>query len=343
MERTSGEAAKEGGKGVSEALRRYRAALEGWPECLTAARGAHRLAEQLGDADALVAAAIALGTPGDRLRHSRAAPLRGSAGDQVAANASGMGVARASELLARALGEHPDSQASVEAMAALLDRGADPGLVADALRRALDRSENMDQVVRLGAALAAVAKDKLRDPTVAMEALRRVRKKAPGHVPSLLLLAETCGGLALWSDAVEAAANALALGRDKGERLRATLLLAEAHVQVPEAKPTLPEKLATSKRSLRRSPQRTDRLSSVASRMSIAQRGIPNLRIACSFSLSYSAARTSICSIASSQSFDLDTEDGARGVRRRPHRRARGGRQAKDRAASGLDCGSRSR
>ena len=84
----------------------------------------------------------------------------------------------------------------------------------------------------LGTGLARIAFDHLHDPTVALEALRRVRKKAPGHVRSLLLFAEACSRLKLWAETAEAATSALGITRDAEERLVASVLLAEAQAQV---------------------------------------------------------------------------------------------------------------
>jgi hypothetical protein len=114
--------------------------------------------------------------------------------------------------------------------------GPDPGLVADALRRALDRTTQQEHAVRTGAGLAKLAFERLGDPTVGVEALRRVRKKAPGNVRNLLNLAEASASIKLWSDAAEIASSAVGITRDATERLRATVLLALVETEIPDGK-----------------------------------------------------------------------------------------------------------
>jgi tetratricopeptide (TPR) repeat protein len=217
---------------LGDALRRYHLALEGWPECLTAARGMRRLAERLGEGEALIEAAAALGNL-ETTSQARAERLI-EAGTALAAR--GVTLRRAQDLFSRALAEDPDSARAAEGLIGLLSVWAEPGQAADALRAALDRTTVPEQAVRLGVGLARLAIDQLRDPTVALEALRRVRKKAPGHVPSLLSLAEACASLKLWTETAEAATGALGITRDAGERLRGSVLLAEAHAQVADTR-----------------------------------------------------------------------------------------------------------
>ena len=67
-----------------------------------------------------------------------------------------------------------------------------------------------------------------------MEALRRARKKAPGHVGNLLALVEACLGLHLWSEAAEIAESALGITKNPIERMRGVTLLAKAHAELPD-------------------------------------------------------------------------------------------------------------
>ena len=169
-----------------DALRRYRLVLDGWPECLTAARGMRRVAERVGDGMALIEAAATLGNlesePGKRAERLIEAAdgllaLKGDAG-------------RIADLFGRALGEDPNSVRAATGLISVASEGSDAGHAVDALRRALDRTAQAEQAVRLGAGLAKLAQERLHDPTVALEALRRVRKKAPGNVNNLLALAD---------------------------------------------------------------------------------------------------------------------------------------------------------
>jgi tetratricopeptide (TPR) repeat protein len=215
-----------------DALRRYRMVLDGWPECLTAARGMRRIAERVGDGNSLIEAAIALGNlesePAKRAERllEAADGLAALKGDKT----------RIADLFGRALGEDPSSARAATGLVAVALEGADAGHAADALRRALDRATQADQAVRLGTGLARLAEERLHDPTVALEALRRVRKKAPGNVNCLLALAEASVSLKLWADAAEIAASAIGITKDPLERARAAILLAEAHAEIADAK-----------------------------------------------------------------------------------------------------------
>ena len=217
-----------------DALRRYRLVLDGWPECLTAARGMRRVAERVGDGIALIEAAAALGNlesePGKRAERliEAADGLLALKGD----------ARRIADLFGRALGEDPNSVRAATGLIAVATEGSDAGHAVDALRRALDRTSQPEQAVRLGAGLAKLAQERLHDPTVALEALRRVRKKAPGNVNNLLALADASVSLKLWADAAEIASSALGITRDPLERARAAVLLAEAHAEIGDAKTT---------------------------------------------------------------------------------------------------------
>jgi tetratricopeptide (TPR) repeat protein len=215
-----------------DALRRYRLALDGWPECLTAARGMRRLAERISDGEAYVEASAALGHL-ETEREKRAQCLTEAAEGLVQRRSD---TPRALSLFGRALGEDPDSARAATGLLALALDGGDAGQAADALRRALERTKNPDQALRLGSGLAKLAFERLSDPTVALEALRRVRKKVPGHVGNLLALADASLALHLWADAAEIASSAIGITRDAGEHFRAAVVLAEAHYRIPETK-----------------------------------------------------------------------------------------------------------
>jgi tetratricopeptide (TPR) repeat protein len=227
IERADGGAAEESSR---DALRRYRFVLDAWPECLTAARGVRRLAEQLDDRNAVIEASIALGNlDGDPA--DRAERLMEAADALVAQNAP---VQKVQGLLARALAEDPGSARAAHGLVSLIDRGAAVGPCVDALRLALERTPDPSQTIRLGTALAHIAFERLQDPTVALEALRRVRRKAPGHVPTLLALAETSAALNLFAEAAELATSATGITQDPDERVHASVILAEVHAQLPD-------------------------------------------------------------------------------------------------------------
>ncbi|HEY5284284.1 MAG TPA: hypothetical protein VIM14_15945, partial [Polyangia bacterium] len=217
-----------------EALLAYAVALESWPDCLTAARGARRVALRLGESEIFVKAAAALGSlemdPASRCERL----LEAADGCRNQPEEAG----KARDLFCRALGEDANSAPAADAVIASIGKGLDPSKAAEILRSALDRTLVPDQAARLGAALAHVAIRYLGDQTVALEALRRARKRAPKHVGNLLALADISTALGLHSEAVEAASSAMGLSRDPAERLRAAIALAEVHVRGPAFRET---------------------------------------------------------------------------------------------------------
>jgi hypothetical protein len=217
-----------------EALLAYAIALESWPDCLTAARGARRMAHRLGETVTFVKAATALGSleldPASRCERL----LEAAHGHR----ASPEDAALAFDLVCQALLEDPNSTRAADAVIVAIGQGLDAGKAGETLRTALDRVLSPDQAAKLGAALAHVAIGHLNDQTVALEALRRARKRAPKHVSNLLALAEVSNALGLHSEAVEAATAAMGISRDPAERLRAGITLAEVHARAPAFRDT---------------------------------------------------------------------------------------------------------
>ncbi len=217
-----------------QALIDYAIALEAWPDCLSAARGLHRMAARFAETQTFVKAATVLGgleldasTRCERLLEAASACRSGPEASD-----------RANDLVCRALSEDPSSARAADAVMEALDRALDPGKAAETLRAALDRALDPDQSAKLAAALAIVALDLLDDPTVALEGLRRARKRAPKHVGNLLALADVSMGLGLHAEAVEAASSAMGISSEPAERLRATITLAEVHARAPAFRET---------------------------------------------------------------------------------------------------------
>jgi tetratricopeptide (TPR) repeat protein len=217
-----------------EALLAYAMSLESWPDSLTAARGARRMALRLGESETFVKATATLGdlemdptTRCERLLEA-ADGFRRRPED----------TAKVLDLVCRALNEDPNSVPAADAVIASVGNGLDAGKATETLRSALDRTHDPDQAARLGAALAHVAIAHLGDQTVALEALRRARKRAPQHVGNLLALADVSVALGLLSEAVEAATSAMEISRSPTERLRATITLAEIHARSPAFRET---------------------------------------------------------------------------------------------------------
>ena len=201
---------------------------------MTAARGARRVALRLGESATFVKAAAALGglemDPASRCERL----LEAADGYRKRPEDA----AKALDLVNRALGEDPNSVPAADAVIASVGHGLDAGKAAETLRSALDRTLVPDQAARLGAALAHVAIAHLGDQTVALEALRRARKRAPKHVGNLLALADISAALGLHAEAVEAASSAMGISRDPAERFRAAIALAEVHARAPAFRDT---------------------------------------------------------------------------------------------------------
>ena len=217
-----------------EALLAYAIALDGWPDSLTAARGLHRMAFRLGEAQTFVKAASALGS----LELDASARCERLLEAATACRAWPEQKGNATDLVCRALGEDPSSARAADAVIAAVADGLDAGKAGETLRAALDRALSPDQAAKLGAALAHVALRSLNDPTVALEGLRRARKRAPKHVGNLLALADVSMALGLHAETVEAASSAMGISRDPSERLRAIITLAEVHSRSPAFKDT---------------------------------------------------------------------------------------------------------
>ncbi len=126
------------------------------------------------------AAVIAARTLADvvHAKGARAALLRDAADLSVAEG----DVTTAAELLERALEAAPDAVLVAARLAQLqAQRGAWEDL-ARALRRGLFAAREPAAVVPMAAELAEVAKTRLRDPVLAIEALQRSREVAPEHI-----------------------------------------------------------------------------------------------------------------------------------------------------------------
>ena len=101
-----------------------------------------------------------------------------------------------------------------------------------AFREAIAQARSPDAMVLLGSEIARVARDELRDLTVAIDAMRRVRAVAPQHVPSLLTLAELCIAQRVWPEAVDALEAVVSTSREVGPKLTAFFALASIFEKV---------------------------------------------------------------------------------------------------------------
>ena len=198
----------------SEAAQSARQALVLDPSSAYAAILLAHAAAKIGDRSSAVIAARTLADV-VRSKPARAALLRDAADLSVAEGDA----VTAAELLERALEADPDAVLVAARLAQLqTERGA-WGDLARALRRGLFAARSAEAVVPMAAELADVAKVRLRDPVLAIEALARSREVAPEHVPTLFLLAELHIGQRTWDEALRALADVISCTSERGERI----------------------------------------------------------------------------------------------------------------------------
>jgi hypothetical protein len=220
-----------------EALDRYRDALRSDELSVTAATGLARLSNRLGDAEGATAAATTLAElavdPKVRARYLvDAAELLLGPDEDERLGPRGERRARAGDHLKKGLASDPDSiPAAGRLSTILLEQGRGEELVL-LFRDAISRARSPDAIVMLGSEIARVARDDLKDLTIAIDAMRRVRQAAPQHVPSLLTLAELCIAQRAWPEAVDALEAVVATSRDVPPRLTALFALASVYEKV---------------------------------------------------------------------------------------------------------------
>ncbi len=217
---------------VRGALLHYRKALEIDARSVVAAEGAARLGNELHDAEAVVAAALAHAELTSDGRRS-AAYLVQAAGQTLAPQTAPRGtrsecLARAADMLARALQADPESLPAVALLVAVrTEEGGGRDRLLEALRGAFDRARSTHVVVQVGTELARVAALDPPDRILAVDTLRRVMGAAPGNVQALRALADHCAAMQAWGDAVEALEPIAASAREPGVRLAALFDLAD--------------------------------------------------------------------------------------------------------------------
>jgi tetratricopeptide (TPR) repeat protein len=222
---------------LREALDRYREAMDTDALSVTATTGVARLARRLNDVAGSIRAAMALAelTVDPHARSTYlldAADLLLSPGGDASVGTSAERSDRAATLLERALDANPDSMPVAERLTSLqLERGHGFHLV-ESFRTAIRRARAPEVIILLGTEIAKIARDELRDLTIAIEAMRRVREAAPQHVPSLLTLAELCIAQRAWPEAVEALDTVASTSRDPAPRLTALFALASIYDKV---------------------------------------------------------------------------------------------------------------
>jgi hypothetical protein len=216
-----------------EALDHAREALHIDARSLVAAALCARLAAALGDAEAGVAAGIANAElAADPKR--RAVFLTHAAGQVLSAEDARFGtrperLARAGELLERALEADAESAPAVGLLVAVRteDRGRDRLLAS--LRAAFDKARSSDAIVSLGHELARGAGAEPPDRVLAVDALRRVLAAAPSHVPTLRALADLYVTQGATGEAVDALESVAKLAREPKLKLGALFELADLY------------------------------------------------------------------------------------------------------------------
>lgn len=150
-------------------------------------------------------------------RVARARLLR-EAGDLSVAEREGEAAAA---LFESALEADPNDVAVAARLAHLqAERGAFAEL-ARVLQRFVHVASTSDAVVPMASELADVARNRLSDPKLAIEALERSRQVAPAHVPTLFLLAELYIGQRAWQDAATALGEVIESSDAAEEKLTA--------------------------------------------------------------------------------------------------------------------------
>ncbi|HWL84498.1 MAG TPA: hypothetical protein VNO21_01780, partial [Polyangiaceae bacterium] len=222
---------------LKEALDGYRFILEEDPLSVAAATGLARIAPRLSNVEAAVQAAISLADlsvlPAARARYliDAAELLLGPSASDVLGHPEHR-TARAADLLEKALSANPDSVVAAGRLATVRRDTDDSEQVVEVFRTALGRAHDVGAIVQLGAEIARVARDKLGDLPLGIDALRRVRMAAPNHVPSLLTLAELCVAQRAWPEAVDALESVVTVGREAAPQLTALFSLSSIYEHV---------------------------------------------------------------------------------------------------------------
>ncbi len=222
---------------LREALDRYRGAMDTDALSVTATFGVARIARRLNDTAGSIRGAMALAElaidPYARSKYLfEAADLLLSSDGHASIGTRTERSERAATLLERALDADPDSMPAAERLASLLLERRQALRLAESFRTAIRRARTPEIVVLLGTEIAKIARDEMRDLTIAIDAMRRVRAAAPDHVPSLLTLAELCIAQRAWPEAVDALDAVATTSREPAPRLTALFALASIYEKV---------------------------------------------------------------------------------------------------------------
>jgi tetratricopeptide (TPR) repeat protein len=184
--------------GDASALGLFRNALSRDPESIAAARGFARMAERLGDPRLLEEAAarlveVALDRASAARMLVRAAEVQATGGDRSAA----------ATLLECALEYSPEQEAAASRLVTLLAGAADTDRLLRALTQAATEAVQRDRVAALWILVAELHATRRRDLPAGLAALQRALVVSPGHVGTLMKLAELYVRDGQWAEAAE--------------------------------------------------------------------------------------------------------------------------------------------
>lgn len=208
--------------GDPSALETFRAALARDSENLAAAWGLVRLAEASAD-PALLAEAADQAAKVIRDRQIAAALMVKSA-EQRAAAGDGDGAAAALE---HALELSPDDAAAASRLSEMLLSRGQVDRLFDALCQAAQWAESSDRMAALWIDVSRLLAQYKRDVPAALAALHRVIEDLPGHVTTLLELAELYARDRQWAEAVDRLNQVLAQKPSDDVKIAAHLRLAQ--------------------------------------------------------------------------------------------------------------------
>jgi cellulose synthase operon protein C len=220
-----------------EALEAYGAALALDPLSVTAATGAGRLATALRHTSHGIRAATSLAElardPRARARFLLdAAELLLGASDSAGLGTYEERRTRAADLLEKALESDPESVPVAGRLATVRAEDKRTDRLVESFRVAIRHARAPESIVMLGSEISRLARTELKDPTVAIDAMQRVREVAPKHVPSLLTLAELYIAARAWPEAVEVLESVVQHAIDPGPKLTALFALASLYEKV---------------------------------------------------------------------------------------------------------------
>lgn len=138
------------------------------------------------------------------------------------------------ELLVRALDADPDAVLVAARLAELEGSLNNWYELARTLRRALRAAKTKEAIIPMASELADVARNRIQDPMLAIEALSRAREVAPDHVPALFVLSELYIGQRSWQDALVALKDVVGATQEPSEKLVAYVGRASIYRRVLE-------------------------------------------------------------------------------------------------------------